>query len=53
MLPYPTFSFNFFPEYIEAALGGQRKDLINAAAIPQIPLPSQTMRINQNSGLRR
>ncbi|XP_065365151.1 uncharacterized protein LOC135958198 [Calliphora vicina] len=40
-------------EYIEAALGMQRNDFIGAAAIPQIPLPSQTMRINQNSGLRR
>ncbi|KAM7347199.1 uncharacterized protein ACRADG_006850 [Cochliomyia hominivorax] len=40
-------------EYIEAALGMQRNDLINAAAIPQIPLPARTMRINQNSGLRR
>ncbi|XP_023307249.2 uncharacterized protein LOC111688976 [Lucilia cuprina] len=40
-------------EYIEAALGMQRKDFISAAAIPQIPLPAQTMRINQNSGLRR
>ncbi|TMW49161.1 hypothetical protein DOY81_005751 [Sarcophaga bullata] len=41
-------------EYIEAALATQgNNDFIRAASVPETPLPSQKMRINQNSGLRR